>query len=296
MAGDVAGYLREVPIDDPRFAEGFARQAYVRNLSEAAIINVGPDRQIRTHAVVNPYDRPFERIVTARGDCQSDRQAKRRRSTRRTGSARLRRSVSARGITSIRPRVFDPAVSRADQPRRRGAERLSRAARAVARQPAAVQWRAAGSARWSSSAWRSSSRSKLADRLVRPVGQLVAAAGRIEEGDFSTRVPVAPSDDEIATLGTAFNRMTGRLQEQTGALMAANSQLDTRRAFIEAVLSSVTAGVIALDDEQAHPAHQPLGRSLAPARPGTGRGQPCCPTCRPISTNSCRASSARPMC
>ena len=41
--------------------------------------------------------------------------------------------------------------------------------------------------------------------------------------------------------------MTGRLEEQTGALKAANTQLKTRRAFIEAVVSSVTAGVIALD-------------------------------------------------
>jgi len=89
---------------------------------------------------------------------------------------------------------------------------------------------------------------KLADRLLRPVEQLVDAAGRIEEGDFTARVPIiGDPDDEIATLGTAFNRMTGKLQEQTGALMAANQQLDTRRAFIEAVLSSVTAGVIALD-------------------------------------------------
>jgi len=89
---------------------------------------------------------------------------------------------------------------------------------------------------------------KLADRLLRPVEELVDAAGRIEQGDLSARVPIiGPADDEIATLGTAFNRMTGRLQEQTGALMAANEQLDTRRAFIEAVLSSVTAGVIALD-------------------------------------------------
>jgi two-component system nitrogen regulation sensor histidine kinase NtrY len=55
------------------------------------------------------------------------------------------------------------------------------------------------------------------------------------------------AEDEISTLGTAFNRMTGRLQEQTGALLAANQLLDTRRAFMEAVLSSVTAGVIALD-------------------------------------------------
>jgi two-component system nitrogen regulation sensor histidine kinase NtrY len=79
---------------------------------------------------------------------------------------------------------------------------------------------------------------------------LVSAAGRVEEGDFSVRVPINRSADEIAMLATAFNRMTGRLQEQTGALIAANDQLDTRRAFIEAVLSSVTAGVIALDPER----------------------------------------------
>jgi len=51
----------------------------------------------------------------------------------------------------------------------------------------------------------------------------------------------------VQTLATAFNRMTGRLEEQTNALRTANTQLDTRRAFIEAVLSSVTAGVIAVD-------------------------------------------------
>jgi two-component system nitrogen regulation sensor histidine kinase NtrY len=89
---------------------------------------------------------------------------------------------------------------------------------------------------------------KLADRLVRPVGELVGAAGRIEEGDFSARVPVTDdTEDEIQTLATAFNRMAGRLDEQTGALRSANTQLDARRAFMEAVLSSVTAGIIALD-------------------------------------------------
>src|SRR5213075_273802 len=88
---------------------------------------------------------------------------------------------------------------------------------------------------------------KLADRMVRPVGELVGAAGRIEEGDFSARVPVTETEDEIQTLATAFNRMAGRLDEQTGALRTANTQLDARRAFMEAVLSSVTAGVIALD-------------------------------------------------
>jgi two-component system nitrogen regulation sensor histidine kinase NtrY len=60
-------------------------------------------------------------------------------------------------------------------------------------------------------------------------------------------VPVTNTEDEVQTLATAFNRMTGRLEEQTNALRTANTQLDTRRAFIEAVLSSVTAGVIAVD-------------------------------------------------
>ena len=41
--------------------------------------------------------------------------------------------------------------------------------------------------------------------------------------------------------------MAGRLEEQTSALRTANAQIDARRAFMEAVLSSVTAGVIALD-------------------------------------------------
>src|SRR5206468_8872855 len=88
---------------------------------------------------------------------------------------------------------------------------------------------------------------RLADRLVRPVGELVTAAGRIEAGDFTARVPVSATEDEVQRLATAFNRMTGRLEEQTNELRSANTQLETRRAFIEAVLSSVTAGVIAVD-------------------------------------------------
>src|SRR5205085_8518431 len=65
MSGDLAGYLKLVPIDDPRFVEGFGRQVLNRNLSEAIIINVGPDGVPRSLALVNPYDRPLEKIVGA---------------------------------------------------------------------------------------------------------------------------------------------------------------------------------------------------------------------------------------
>ena len=90
----------------------------------------------------------------------------------------------------------------------------------------------------------------LADRLVRPVGHLVDAARKVTAGDLSTRVEISDVRDEVGTLGDAFNRMTGRLEEQTGALVSANSQLDSRRAFIEAVLGGVTAGIISLDEQR----------------------------------------------
>ena len=91
---------------------------------------------------------------------------------------------------------------------------------------------------------------KLADRLVRPVGELVDAARRVDGGrSFARGSRSSARRRRDRTLGNAFNRMTGRLEEQTGALVAANAQLDSRRAFIEAVLSSVTAGVISVDDE-----------------------------------------------
>jgi two-component system nitrogen regulation sensor histidine kinase NtrY len=90
----------------------------------------------------------------------------------------------------------------------------------------------------------------LADRLVRPVGQLVDAARRITAGDLSARVPHSRVNDEVGTLGNAFNRMTSRLEQQTGALVSANRQSDSRRTLIEAVLSGVTAGVISVDNER----------------------------------------------
>jgi len=90
----------------------------------------------------------------------------------------------------------------------------------------------------------------LADRLVRPVSQLVTAARRVTAGDLAARVPPSRVNDEVSTLGNAFNRMTRRLEEQRSALVTANAQLDSRRAFIEAVLSGVTAGVVSVDKDR----------------------------------------------
>lgn len=87
----------------------------------------------------------------------------------------------------------------------------------------------------------------LAQRLIDPVGQLVGVAERISGGDLTARVDVSDNDDELATLGRSFNRMTGQLQSQRNDLVEANRQFDERRRFTEAVLSGVSAGVVGLD-------------------------------------------------
>jgi two-component system nitrogen regulation sensor histidine kinase NtrY len=88
-----------------------------------------------------------------------------------------------------------------------------------------------------------------ANRLVRPIGDLIGASERVRTGDLSARVEEGRDDDEIATLSRAFNRMTSQLAGQRRELIEANRQIDERRLFIEAVLAGVSAGVVGLDAE-----------------------------------------------
>ena len=247
MSGDLADYLSQVPIENPLFAEGFALQIYKRNLSEAVIAQIGEDGVIRSLALVNPYDRPLDKVITREKMAElADKESVAVNSTDRIGA--LARLDYAPNTYLYAARVFDPEfkaqIDRAREVQSVYRELLERSRLYQLRFNAALLAGAliiVGLSIFIAL--------RIADRLVRPVGQLVDAAGRIEGGDFSVRVPVAPPIDEIGMLSSAFNRMTGRLQEQTGALVAANEQLDTRRAFIEAVLSSVTAGVVALDND-----------------------------------------------
>ncbi len=105
-----------------------------------------------------------------------------------------------------------------------------------------------------------------ATRVVRPVAELVRAAEQVRQGNLDTRVDVKREDDEIATLGRAFNRMTRQLRGQRRELVMAHSQSENRRAFTEAVLSGISAGVIRIDDQDRitlanRPACDLLGRN-----------------------------------
>jgi two-component system nitrogen regulation sensor histidine kinase NtrY len=86
-----------------------------------------------------------------------------------------------------------------------------------------------------------------ANRLVRPISQLISAAERVSAGDLRAQVTVERDDDEVGVLGHAFNRMTSQLRAQRSELMEASHQIDMRRRFTEAVLAGVSAGVVGLD-------------------------------------------------
>ena len=88
-----------------------------------------------------------------------------------------------------------------------------------------------------------------AERLSKPIGRLAAAAKRVGAGELTTQVIEDQGDDEIAQLGRYFNQMTKQLKSQRDALIDNTEQIEERRRLFDSVLSSVTSGVIVLDND-----------------------------------------------
>lgn len=86
-----------------------------------------------------------------------------------------------------------------------------------------------------------------AERLSRPIGRLAGAAQAVGEGNLDIQVPPADGDDEISLLGKYFNQMTRQLKAQREDLLTNAEQIERRRRMFDSVLSSVTSGVVGLD-------------------------------------------------
>jgi two-component system nitrogen regulation sensor histidine kinase NtrY len=87
----------------------------------------------------------------------------------------------------------------------------------------------------------------VADRLVRPIRQLIGAADEVATGNLDVAVPVRNSDGDVASLGDTFNNMILELKSQRNEILSAKDQIDERRRFSEAVLASVSAGIVGVD-------------------------------------------------
>ncbi|WP_310620420.1 sensor histidine kinase NtrY-like [Flexibacterium corallicola] len=88
-----------------------------------------------------------------------------------------------------------------------------------------------------------------ADKLVKPIRNLIGAADQVSKGNYYVEVETDRSGGDLVNLGKTFNNMTGQLRGQRDALLAASDQIDKRRRFTEAVLSGVSSGVIGIDDD-----------------------------------------------
>jgi two-component system, NtrC family, nitrogen regulation sensor histidine kinase NtrY len=86
-----------------------------------------------------------------------------------------------------------------------------------------------------------------ANWLVAPIRRLMSAANLVSTGDLHVQVPVHQSEGDLAQLGETFNKMTQELRTQRDDLVNASDLIDSRRRFIEAVLSSASAGIIGVD-------------------------------------------------
>jgi two-component system nitrogen regulation sensor histidine kinase NtrY len=86
-----------------------------------------------------------------------------------------------------------------------------------------------------------------ANWLVAPIRRLMGAANLVSTGDLHVQVPVIKSEGDLAHLGETFNKMTQELRTQRDELVSASEVIDSRRRFIEAVLSSASAGIIGVD-------------------------------------------------
>ncbi|SLJ88528.1 sensor histidine kinase [Novosphingobium mathurense] len=247
MAEDARTMLSQYPIASPAFQAFYADQVYRRNLSLSAIIQVGPDGNQRTPIIVDPEGNSEDKRI---GEDVLQRLEK--------GEPMVVTS-NANKIVAVVPIERDSGVylyaARSNDlvslSQGQHAENIVQAYEVLSNRARVLQLRfnvalfVASLALVGLAVWFAL---RFADRQVKPLYELVDAARSVGSGNFSLRIEGRTGADEIGLLNRAFNRMTAQIEKQTQALLGVNRQLHERRVFIEAVLESVTSGIISLDE------------------------------------------------
>ncbi|MFM6831261.1 MAG: HAMP domain-containing protein, partial [Novosphingobium sp.] len=280
MAGDIRDYLNQASITSTEFAEGYSYQVLGRKLNESAILERASDGTLRTAAIVDPEKADRQQRVTTQDLKRLDAgeivvvnaSAERIEAVTPIDKRRGIYLYAARTSNALALEQWERA-----QTVLKSYDMLTSRARALQLRfnlaLFGVSLMLVGVAVWAAL--------RFADRQVAPLAELVAAARTIGSGNFAMRVAQSSGTDEIGLLARAFNRMTQQLEGQTQALVTANAQLEVRRAFIEAVLESITAGIVSIGRDGAiqliNPsalrlmrdpgAESPIGKTLAEVSP-----------------------------
>ncbi len=87
-----------------------------------------------------------------------------------------------------------------------------------------------------------------AQRLIRPVQDLIAGTRAVGKGDFATRLPL-PSRDELGYLVHSFNDMTKRLRRAREEAWRSQEAVERERGRLAVILARLSTGVLAVDSE-----------------------------------------------
>lgn len=249
MSGDIRTLLSRMQIDSEPFLAEFYNQLFIRELSEGAIISITAKNGVQSLVLVNPYERTTEDWIPPQAAKQL-----------LAGKGPVFKDSGERmEVVTPLPASKDLFLYTAKVADPKALQQARRASLVLKDYEALVSRSRTLQLRFNIALYGVTLlivgiaviiALNVADRLVRPVGELVGAARRVAAGDLTARVPGRKTRDEVGTLTNAFNRMTGRLGEQTQELVKTNELLDRRRALTEAVLASVSAGVIAVDGQK----------------------------------------------
>ena len=88
----------------------------------------------------------------------------------------------------------------------------------------------------------------LSRRLSAPLGLLAEGTRAIASGDYDMVLP-AHGKDELGILVQSFNSMTRQLGEATRAAERNRARVEAARGHLQTILSHLSSGVLALDDE-----------------------------------------------
>lgn len=248
MASDLRFLLERVPMTGSVFEEQYGFQALNRELSESAILMQAPDGQMRILAIVDPDgDTARERISPATlNRLKAGEPVVVNATAERTEAVTILDQDTGLLLYNARNANRDALDDwQSAQSVVASYDDLTQRARVLQLQfnlaLFGISLALVGLSVWAAL--------RFADRQVKPLADLVNAAREIGSGNYAMRVSGRTGPDEIGLLNRAFNRMTAQIETQTTALIGANHQLGERRAFIEAVLESITAGIVSIDEQ-----------------------------------------------
>jgi two-component system, NtrC family, nitrogen regulation sensor histidine kinase NtrY len=242
MAGDLRDFLSQEPISSAAFPDYYLYQVTHRKLSESTILQKTADGTLRKAAFArgeNPLSEQVSTDVVRKLD----------------GGEAIVVNASGNRIQAVTPidrraGIYLYTARTSDLLSAQSAQNIVLAYDVLTKNARILQLRfnialfVASLALVGLAVWFAL---RFADRQVKPLYDLVAAAREVGKGNFALRVAGRTGADEIGLLNRAFNRMTAQLERQTRDLLGANQQLDERSTFIEAVVESITAGIVSLN-------------------------------------------------